>query len=150
MVPGALLDDLKRYSTSTERLLRESKTHTAHKNLLFLTRRGRPYSVSTVDRLVQEMRLRAVNAGMRFMANFKFHQARATFGTWLLDVLLTSGASPAEAIGVVRDAMLHKDESTTYSYIKFRDTTRAKQTAAVAFNEAFTGFRSREWDNEDA
>ncbi|VVE57447.1 hypothetical protein [Pandoraea anhela] len=46
--------------------------------------------------------------------------------------------------------MLHKDESTTYSYIKFRDTTRAKQTAAVAFNEAFTGFRSREWDNEDA
>lgn len=150
MVPKAVLDDLKRYSLSTKRLLREAKAGPKHKNLLFLTRTGRPYSVATVDRLIQEMRRRAVNSGMRFMVNFKFHQSRATFGTWLLDVLLSSGASPAEAIGIVRDAMLHKNESTTYRYIKFRKATRAKQNAAIAFNEAFTGFRNRDWDSEDA
>ncbi|CAB3690593.1 site-specific integrase [Paraburkholderia rhynchosiae] len=150
MVPKAVLDDLKKYSLSTERLLREAKARPEHKDLLFLTRTGRPYAVGTVDRLVQDLRRRAVKAGMRFMANFKFHQSRATFGTWLLDVLLTSGASPTDALGIVREAMLHKDETTTMGYVKFRTTTRAKQKAAIAFNEAFTGFRSRDWDSEDA
>ncbi|MDR6392612.1 tyrosine-type recombinase/integrase [Paraburkholderia phenoliruptrix] len=150
MVPKAVLDDVKRYSLSTKRLLREAKARPEHKNLLFLTRTGRPYTVGTVDRLVQDMRRRAVKAGMRFMEYFKFHQSRATFGTWLLDVLLASGASPAEALGILRDAMLHKDESTSLGYVRFRTTNRAKQKAAIAFNEAFTGFRSRDWDSEDA
>lgn len=150
MVPKAVLDDLKKYALSTERLLREAKSRPKHKNLLFLTRRGRPYSVGTVDRLIQDLRRRAVAVGMRFMERFKFHQSRATFGTWLLDVLLASGASTTEALGIVRDAMLHKDEATTLGYVKFRTTTRAKQKAAAAFNEAFTGFRSRDWNNEDA
>ncbi|GJH14443.1 site-specific integrase [Caballeronia novacaledonica] len=150
MVPKAVLDDLKKYALSTKRLLREAKARPEHKNLLFLTRTGRPYTVGTVDRLVQDMRRRAVKAGMRFMEYFKFHQSRATFGTWLLDVLLASGASPAEALGILRDAMLHKDESTSLGYVRFRTTNRAKQKAAIAFNEAFTGFRSRDWDSEDA
>lgn len=150
MLPKAVLDDLKAYALSTKRLLREAKARHEYKNLLFLTRRARPYTVETVDRLVQEMRQRAVVAGMRFMKNFKFHQSRATFGTWLVDVLLKSGASTAEAVGIVRDAMLHKHETTTFGYIKFRENTRAKQHAAAAFNEAFTGLRSRNWNNEDA
>jgi integrase len=150
VVPKAVLDDLKTYSLSTKRLLREAKARPEHKDLLFLTRTGRPYTVSTVDSLVRDLRQRAVKDGMRFMLNFKFHQSRATFGTWLLDVLLASGASVTEALGIVRDAMLHKHEATTLLYVKFRANTRAKQKAAIAFNEAFTGFRSRDWDSEDA
>lgn len=149
-MPKVVLDDLKMYALSTKRLLREAKARREHKNLLFLTRRGRPYTVGTVDRLVQELRLGAVAAGMQFMRNFKFHQSRATFGTWLLDILLQSGAGTTDALGIVRDAMLHKDEATTLGYIKFRESSRAKQHAAAAFNEAFTGLRSRNWNNEHA
>jgi integrase len=82
MVPQAVLVDLKAYATSTTRLLREAKAKQGDKNRLFLTRRGQPYKVATVNRLVHEMRKRAAAAGLKFMLRFKFHQSRATFGTW--------------------------------------------------------------------
>ncbi|MGF6658220.1 integrase [Paraburkholderia youngii] len=150
MVPREVLDDLIRYAFSTKRLLREAKARPEHKNLLFLTRRSRPYTVGTVDRLVQELRRQAVAAGMRFMTNFKFHQSRATFGTWLMQLLLSNGVNTTDAIGFVRDAMLHKDEQTTLGYIKFLENTRAKQHVAAAFNMAFTGLQSKDWENERA
>ncbi|MCG5078591.1 tyrosine-type recombinase/integrase, partial [Paraburkholderia tagetis] len=150
MVPKAVLADLKTYASSTTRLLREAKAQPEHKNLLFLSRRAQPYTVGTVDRLVNEMRNRAVAAGMQFMEHFKFHQSRATFGTWLMQLLLESAANTTEAIRIVRDAMLHKDERVTLGYIKFLENTRAKKQAAADFNEAFTGFRNRNWDNADA
>jgi integrase len=149
MVPEAILRDLKTYASSTSRLLREAKAHRDDKNLLFLARSGRPYTVETVNRLVYEMRKRAVLAGLYFMQRFTFHQSRATFGTWLMQLLLQH-VSTTIAIGVVRDAMLHKDEKTTMGYITFLEKTRAKGTFAAAFNEAFTGLRNRNWDNADA
>lgn len=150
MVPKAVLVDLKAYASSTTRLLREAKAQPEHKNLLFLSRRAQPYTVGTVDRLVNELRKRAVAAGMQFMAHFKFHQSRATFGTWLMQLLLESDANTTDAIGIVRDAMLHKDERATLGYIKFLESIRAKKQAAAEFNEAFTGLRNRNWDNADA
>jgi integrase len=148
-VPEALLTDLKTYASSTTRLLREAKADKRDKNLLFLARSGRPYTVETVNRLVYEMRRRAVTAGMHFMQRFRFHQSRATFGTWLMELLLECGAK-TDAIRIVRDAMLHKDERTTFGYIKFLENTRAKGDVAAAFNTAFTGLRNRNWDGADA
>ncbi|CAD6556869.1 hypothetical protein LMG28727_06217 [Paraburkholderia kirstenboschensis] len=148
-VPETLLTDLKAYSLSTRRLLREAKAAPADKDLLFLTRTGRPYYVETVDRLVHAMRQRAVKAGLPFLERFRFHQSRATFGTWLLEILLQYGAK-TEAIRIVRDAMLHKSEQTTLGYITFLENTRAKGRAAAAFNQAFTGLRNREWSRMDA
>ncbi|KVD49051.1 integrase [Burkholderia sp. ABCPW 11] len=150
MVPKAVLDDLKIYAYSTTRLLREAKARGDDKNRLFLTRRGRTYTVDTVNRLVQEMRQRAVAAGLQFMQRFRFHQSRATFGTWLMQILLDSGAKTTDAIRFVRDAMLHKDERDTLRYITFLENTRAKGQFAAAFNDAFTGLRNRNWDNADA
>lgn len=146
MVPKAVLADLIAYASATMRLLREAKTPRVHKNRLFLTRRGQPYTVGTVDRLVNDMRRRAVSAGMQFMEQFTFHQSRATFGTWLVELLLNAGASVTDALGIVRDAMLHKDESTTLRYIKFPQNTEARQRAAAAFNQAFTGLANRNWN----
>ncbi|MBU9427236.1 tyrosine-type recombinase/integrase [Burkholderia gladioli] len=150
MVPKAVLDDLKIYAYSTTRLLREAKARGDDKNRLFLTRRGRTYTVDTVNRLVQEMRQRAVAAGLQFMQRFRFHQSRATFGTWLMQILLDSGAKTTDAIRFVRDAMLHKDKRDTLRYITFLENTRAKEQFAAAFNDAFTGLRNRNWDNADA
>ncbi|WP_375286987.1 tyrosine-type recombinase/integrase [Burkholderia pseudomallei] len=114
MVPKAVLADLKTYASSTTRLLREAKAHRNDKNLLFLARSGRPYTVETVNRLVYEMRRRAVASGLQFMQRFRFHQSRATFGTWLMEILLDNKVKTSVAIRVVRDAMLHKDERTTF------------------------------------
>lgn len=146
MVPSAVLDELKKYATSTRRLLREARAAVEHRDRLFIGRRGQPYSVSAVDRLVHTMRVRAVAGGLRFMHRFKFHQTRATFGTWLMEILLDAGAR-TDAIRVVRDAMLHKDERTTFGYITFIERQRSKNELAAAFNEAFTGFRNRDWNN---
>ncbi|WP_232455785.1 tyrosine-type recombinase/integrase [Burkholderia ubonensis] len=150
MVPKAVLDDLKAYAVSTGRLLMEAKAKRVDKNRLFLTRRARPYSVGTVNRLIQDMRERAVAAGLEFMPRFYFHQSRATFGTWLMHLLLDSGAKSSSAIAFVKDAMLHKDESTAWRYIAFLEHTQAKEEMATAFNEAFTGLRSRDWNDADA
>ena len=150
MVPKAVLADLKKYASSTARLLRETKALPSDKNLLFLARSSRPYTVQTVNRLVQEMRKRAVLAGSQFMQRFRFHQSRATFGTWLMQLLLDNGVPPSVAIGIVKDAMLHKDEQTTLGYIKFLENIRGKEQAAAAFNKAFTGLYNRDWNDADA
>lgn len=149
MVPKEVLVDLRRYASSTHRLLREAKADRKDKNRLFLTKSGGAYTPDTVNRLVLEMRKRAVDRGLHFMRRFKFHQSRATFGTWLMQLLLNAGGR-ADAIKVVRDAMLHKDEKTTLGYIHFLENTRAKAHFAEEFNKAFTGLQDRDWNSVDA
>lgn len=145
MIPDAVFADLKRYASSAWRLLREAKAAPADKNKLFLTRKGTPYTVETVNRLVYEMRKRAVAAGLKHLSSFRFHQTRATFGTWLMQLLLQAG-NKTNAIQVVRDAMLHKDERTTLGYITFLERTRGKALFAAQFNLAFTGLTQRNWN----
>lgn len=144
-VPEALLADLKAYSTSTERLRREARANPEDKSALFITRRFNRYSVDTVDRLIQELREKALDQGMIFMDKFRFHQSRATYGTWMMQLMLDC-STPSIAADFVRRAMLHKHESTTFRYIKFLQTTAGKIQAAEAFNQAFTGLRDRRWN----
>lgn len=149
LVPRVVLDELKAYVTSTVRLLREAKARRQHKNVLFLTRSGNPYSIGTVNGLVAAMRRRAVKAGLPFMQTFKFHQTRATFGTWLMRIALEC-MSTSQAIRFVADAMLHKDDAMTLRYIKFLENSAAKEKMASEFNDAFTGIRNRDWNESDA
>jgi integrase len=96
-----------------------------------------------------DLRRDAVRADMKFMARFKFHQSRATFGTWLMQLMLSITTAGA-AVEFVRRVMLHKHESTTFRYIRFLEITKGKQEIAQAFNEAFVGLRGRNWDQFDA
>lgn len=144
MVPSTVLKDLKRYASSTSRLRRETKANKSDKDILFLTKSGKAYTVETVNRLVYEMRKKATSFGLNFVSRFKFHQSRATFGTWLMQLLLKAG-NKIDAICIVRDALLHKDEKTTWGYIKFIENSKAKAHFAYEFNAAFTGFSNRDW-----
>lgn len=146
LFPSTLLVELKRYAYSTERLKREAKAITAQKSLLFLTSRGKPYSNNTVSGLMTGLRRRALSTNLKFMGHFKFHQTRATYGTWLMKLAL-SVTTPAAALEFVKNAMLHKLESTTFRYVKFLESTKGKQEAAQAFHEAFTGLHRRSWDD---
>lgn len=146
LLPKLLLDELKVYAYTTGRLKRESKAANAHKSILFLTSRGLPYRNSTIGTLMSGLRLDARRANLKFMDQFKFHQTRATYGTWLMKLAL-SVTTPAAAIEFVKNAMFHKHESTTFKYVKFLESTKGKQEASRAFNEAFTGLHLRNWNN---
>ena len=149
LVPSTLLSALKLYGYSSQRLKRESKASNADRSLVFLTTRGKRYSNNSVARLMTNLRRRAVRADLRFMERFKFHQTRATYGTWLMKLALSVTTAGA-AIEFVKGAMLHKHEATTFTYVKFLETNKGKQEAARAFHEAFTGLRVRSWDDSRA
>lgn len=148
LVPSLLFDELKRYAYSAERLKRETKATSDNRTVLFLTNRGNRYGSNTVSRMMTELRRSTVRAGLKFMERFKFHQTRATYGTWLMKSVLQV-APPSAAIAFVRSAMFHKHESTTFRYVQFLEVTKGKQEAAQAFHEVFTGLLNRDWDEAD-
>ncbi|MBX9798968.1 MAG: site-specific integrase [Burkholderiaceae bacterium] len=149
MVPRFLIDQLNSYAYSIERLRRQGRASESNREVLFLTIRGNPYESSSFNRLMTDLRRRAIAAGMRFMQTFKFHQTRATFGTWLMEVALrVTDVGPAVAF--VRDAMLHKDERTTMLYVRFHQKAKIKAEVANEFNAIFSGVVNRDWSQYDA
>jgi integrase len=143
MVPivASLLEQLRAYACSTRRLLRQAKAAPEHRDLLFLTRFGTPYSGTQSRAINVEMsRLRSagISAGYDVFREFHFHRTRATFATMLMRAALAS-LPVADAVQFVREACLHKDEATTMKYVKFIEVGAAMAEAADAFTEAFMG-----------
>lgn len=145
LVPKFLIDDLKNYAYSMRRLKRQAITSEENRKRLFLTVQGNPYVSGSFNRLMTDLRRRALNAGLRFMAKFKFHQTRATFGTWLMTVSLRV-TNVKSAVAFVRDAMLHKDEKTTFLYIRFIEREPVKAETTNDFSAAFSGLVNRDWN----
>lgn len=145
LIPDFLLAALKAYAYSPHRLLRESKASLRHRSILFLTKYGAPYTQGSIGRLMTNLRRSAVSAGLKFMERFKFHQTRATYGTWLMRLAL-SVTTEANAIELVKGAMLHKHESITFGYVRFIGVSKGKAEAAEAFTKAFTGLSGRNWN----
>lgn len=142
MIPDELMRTLKAYATSRRHLDRVIKATNANKSYLFLTRHSNPYTVAAVDREMVTLRRSGQAAGLKFLQAFKFHQSRATFGTWLVTICLEV-ASVKAAIEFVKRAMHHKDASTTFGYITFIEHTEAKIEIANAFTQAFLGLQTR-------
>lgn len=140
-IPEELLEALIAYSMSTRRLKRQMLASPEDQDLLFLTRYGNSYSGDDSRAINVEMsRLRSAGtkAGLKVLRGFHFHRTRATFATELMRVALKF-MPIGDAIQFVREACLHKDESTTMKYIKFIETNKAMSEAADAFTEAFMG-----------
>lgn len=149
MVPKFLINDLKEYAYSMRRLRRQGRASESDRGFLFLTIQGNPYEPGSFNRLMTDLRRRALAAGLRFMASFKFHQTRATFGTWLMEVALRVAGTKA-AVAFVKDAMLHKDEKTTFLYVRFHEQTPVKAAVANEFSAVFSGVVNRDWNQYDA
>ena len=142
MIPEQLMTILKAYVASRRHLDRVIKATNAHKSYLFLTRHNKPYKVAAVDREMVNLRRASHASGLKFLQKFKFHQTRATYGTWLVSICLEN-VSPKAALEFVKRAMHHKNESTTFGYIKFIKHTQAKIEVSNAFTEAFLGLQTR-------
>jgi len=142
MIPDQLMTTLKAYATSRRHLDRVIKAIDAHKSFLFLTRNSNPYNAAAVDRGMVELRRIGRASGLNFLHKFKFHQTRATYGTWLAMICLEN-VSVKATIEFVKRAMHHKNESTTFRYINFIEHTNAKIEVANAYTEAFLGLQNR-------
>lgn len=140
MIPGELMTILRHYATSRRHLERVIKAEQQHKSLLFLTRHAKPYMTRAVDREMVTFRRKGQAAGLKFLQKFKFHQTRATFGTWLMTICLKT-VNVKASIEFVKRAMHHKNEITTFGYIKFIEHTQTKIEVANAFTEAFLGLK---------
>lgn len=143
-IPRALLDDLLEYATSLRRSKRQAEAQPGDRGLLFLTRFGNPYcrrdteQSSAINTEMATLRRSGVAAGLKVLKSFHFHQSRCTFATEVATLALKT-TDPINAIALVKNALLHKDEATSFKYIKFIASTPAKRAAADEFTKAFAG-----------
>lgn len=140
LIPDELMRLIKAYGYARRHIDRVIKANKEHKPLLFLTRQGKPFKPATVDREMVDLRRSALKAGLRFMQKFKFHQSRATFGTWLMTIALKE-TTVKLAIEFVMRAMHHQNERTTFRYVRFLEHSKAKIEVANAFSRAFLGLK---------
>jgi hypothetical protein len=144
LVPDFLIDALKGYAYSMQRLRRQARASEKNRGRLFLTVRGNPYEAQSFNRLMTDLRRRAVAAGLRFMRQFKFHQTRASYGTMLMELALEV-TSAKNAVAFVCGAMLHKDESTTMRYVRFVEKAPVKALISKEYAAVFSGVVNRDW-----
>ncbi|OIN69522.1 hypothetical protein BL247_21940 [Ralstonia solanacearum] len=144
LVPDFLIDALKGYAYSMQRLRRQALASEKNRGRLFLTVRGNPYEAQSFNRLMTDLRRRSMAAGMRFMRQFKFHQTRASYGTMLMELALEV-TSAKNAVAFVCGAMLHKDESTTMRYVRFVEKAPVKALISKEYAAVFSGVVNRDW-----
>ncbi|WP_198030609.1 tyrosine-type recombinase/integrase [Alcanivorax jadensis] len=139
LFPLPVIHLLQKYATSARRLARQAKADDEDRTLLFLTTRGRKYEDGSFTRLMSELRKNLVKSGLGEFERLKFHQTRATFGSQLMRLCIETMAHTDDAIVFVRDAMLHKNEATTWKYVKFVQNEPIKEKLADEFFDFFSG-----------
>lgn len=155
-ITRAHLDELRNYSFSVRRLKRQGKAAPENRDIVFLTRFGNTYAMrgsdksSAINVEMHALRKWGVASGMADLRHLHFHQSRCTFATELARLAIRAGGA-INAIAIVMEAMLHKDEATAFRYIKFVEKTPMKEEAANAFTRDFLGLiKGREEDAADA
>ncbi|EPA94924.1 tyrosine-type recombinase/integrase [Pseudomonas sp. G5(2012)] len=147
------LEDLLEYCYSSRRLLRVAKGLPEHKNIIFLTRFGNPYNgtdsnrSSAINVEMLTLRRKAAAAGLKALDGFHFHQTRCTYATELAKILIPIGGA-TNALALIKDALLHKDEATSLKYIKFVEKFPAKIAYANEFSRLLLGLISSEPSDE--
>ncbi|WP_240963514.1 site-specific integrase [Pseudomonas umsongensis] len=135
------------YVDSQQRQDRVSKAKEQNKNLVFLTRHGNPYTTGNTEKSsalnveMHNLRKKSKATGNNFLEGFYFHRSRATFATQLA-ILLVPIAGVVNALAIIKDALLHKDEATSLRYIKFIERTPAKAKIANEFSRVFLSILS--------
>lgn len=138
------LQMLKDYAFSSRRLKRQALAKPEYRENVFLTRFGGRYGAEGADMSrslnveIGRLRNKGVAAGHSVFRTFHFHQSRCTFATELARVAIRHGGVNV-AIQLVKQALLHKNESTTIKYIRFVEKSAVMAEAADAFTQSFLG-----------
>lgn len=135
---------LKDYLFSSRRLLRQSKASVEDRDAVFLTRDGNLFGKGDgnasrgISVQIGRLRKAGLANGIIGFRNFKFHQTRCTFATELARSMLAYG-TVSMAVQVVKQALLHKSEKSTFTYIRFIEKTAVMSKVANEFTREFLG-----------
>ncbi|UJF18589.1 site-specific integrase [Vibrio sp. SS-MA-C1-2] len=139
-VSKMLLDKLEAYRTSNRRLKRLNKLNAkldtfeeSTKGLafetvealefclnhepLFISEQGNPVSPKSIEARWSELRKQIKQIHPSFA--HRFHNFRATYGTYRLSDLLEAGLPVVECMELLMSWMGHKNESTTWKYLRY-------------------------------
>lgn len=84
---------------------------------LFISQQGNPMTRETIESRWIELRIEIQKVECSF--KHRFHDLRATYGTYRLNDLLDAQLSTVEALELLMGWMGHKDESTTWKYLRY-------------------------------
>ncbi|CAK2225784.1 Site-specific integrase [Vibrio crassostreae] len=95
---------------------------------LFVSQQGNPATGKSIEARWIEFRTEIKQAEPSF--THRFHDLRATYGTYRLSDLLEAGLPVVDCMELLMGWMGHKDESTTWKYLRF---LKRKETFKVKF-----------------
>lgn len=84
---------------------------------LFVSQQGNPATGKSIEARWIEFRAEIKKAESSF--SHRFHDLRATYGTYRLSDLLEAGLPVVDCMELLMGWMGHKDESTTWKYLRF-------------------------------
>lgn len=146
------LNILKEYIFSTRRLIRQSKARSEDRDAIFLTRDGKLFGEGDgnasrgISVQLSRLKKRGIANGISDFYYFKFHQTRCTYATELARSILAHG-SVSMAVQIVKQALLHKSEKTTLTYIRFVEKSAVMSKVADEFTREFLGIAGAESQN---
>jgi site-specific recombinase XerD len=108
-----LIDMGNGYKHKTLELLTQCKRHEP----LFISQQGNPVTKATIESRWIELRAEIRKHDTAF--KHRFHDLRATYGTYRLHDLLEAGLGTVESLELVMNWMGHKNETTTWKYLQF-------------------------------
>ncbi|MCA2494328.1 MULTISPECIES: tyrosine-type recombinase/integrase [Vibrio] len=150
-ISAELLAQIDEYRTSERRLQRVTKLNNKLDNLfdvalglkqeavdalercerhepLFVSEQGNPVTAKSIEARWSELRSVIKKLHPTFM--HRFHDFRSTYGTYRLSDLLEAGLLDLECMELLMAWMGHKNESTTWKYLRF---LRRKKAFKVKF-----------------
>ncbi|MEA5370719.1 tyrosine-type recombinase/integrase [Vibrio parahaemolyticus] len=89
----------------------------AYHEPLFISEQGNPVTAKSIEARWVEFRASIKKTNPSF--THRFHDLRSTYGTYRLNDLLEAGLSPSECMELLMSWMGHRNESTTWKYLRY-------------------------------
>ncbi|NNN70763.1 site-specific integrase [Vibrio sp. 3-2(1)] len=139
-ISSELLTTLNEYRTSERRIKRLNKLNAQLESLpedkpslkqetierlelcerhepLFVSEQGNPVTAKSIEARWTELRTSIKKTSPSFI--HRFHDLRSTYGTYRLNDLLEAGLTPMECMELLMGWMGHRNESTTWKYLRY-------------------------------
>ncbi|MEO9508590.1 MAG: hypothetical protein ABJG28_05340, partial [Nonlabens ulvanivorans] len=126
-IPTSLMRRMHMYSVSERRTKKQSKNNVNLKHIpLLLNQSGRPLTSDGVQRNFHRIKEKIRQTGSHF--EHRTHDLRSTYATYKLSTLLKY-LEPSDAMALLMGWLGHKDEKTTWKYLRFLEKDRVYQEA---------------------
>lgn len=129
-IPQALMMRMYKYLISEKReiLVDKSGRHADLNRPLLLNFKGQDYSSQNVQRYFSTLR-KEIRNNYAIPFEHRTHDLRSTYGTYRLASILENGMNPIDAMRLVMGWLGHKNEQTTWKYLRYLNKQQLHQQA---------------------